>query len=166
LVNGSVLPWLLVTATNVGLNTARGTRRYRDLLARLRRGFEVADAPAFVVDSELGVSEQLRAALRALGDVDRRLVALVVLHGYPVADAAILLGLTPSAAESRLHRARAQIRERLGETGTNRDRLTGLDHHLNGRSLELRTQLLALLGHELISPVERNCPRSLLHPSS
>jgi RNA polymerase sigma-70 factor (ECF subfamily) len=29
LVDGSVLPWLLVTTTNVGRNSARGTRRYR-----------------------------------------------------------------------------------------------------------------------------------------
>src|SRR6187402_2563291 len=35
LVDGSVLPWLLVTATNVANNTNRGARRYRALLERL-----------------------------------------------------------------------------------------------------------------------------------
>lgn len=36
-VNDSVLPWLLVTATNLSLNHGRGLRRYRSLLDRLPR---------------------------------------------------------------------------------------------------------------------------------
>ena len=34
-VNGSVLPWLLVTASNLARNSARARRRYQEFLARL-----------------------------------------------------------------------------------------------------------------------------------
>src|SRR4051794_1894478 len=47
-----------------------------------------------------------------------------------------------------------------------RDRLAGLEHHLDGLSLELRAELPASLWHEQILSVGRNCPRSLIHPSS
>lgn len=44
LVGGSVLPWLLVTTSNVARNVGRGTRRYRTLLDRLPRETTTADA--------------------------------------------------------------------------------------------------------------------------
>jgi DNA-directed RNA polymerase specialized sigma24 family protein len=37
IVNGSVLPWLLVTTANLARNSTRARRRYRDFLARLPR---------------------------------------------------------------------------------------------------------------------------------
>ncbi len=49
--------------------------------------------------------------------------------------------------------------------GNFRDRLTGLEHHLHGLSLELRAEFPARSRHERILSVERNCPRSLVHPS-
>src|SRR4051812_12589314 len=44
------------------------------------------------------------------------------------------------------------------------DRLAGLEHHLHGFSLELRTELPPLLGHGRILSSQRTCPRSLVHP--
>ncbi len=44
LVDGSVLPWLLIAATNIGRNAARGTRRHRQFLDRLPRGRDLPDA--------------------------------------------------------------------------------------------------------------------------
>src|SRR3954454_3304325 len=48
--------------------------------------------------------------------------------------------------------------------GDLRDGLASLDHHLHGLSLELRAEPSTLLGHGPILSVERNCPRSLVHP--
>src|SRR3954452_25611894 len=45
------------------------------------------------------------------------------------------------------------------------DRLAGLEHHLHGFGLELRTELPPLLGHGRILSSQRTCPRSLVHPS-
>src|SRR4051812_15896701 len=44
------------------------------------------------------------------------------------------------------------------------DRLAGLEHHLHGFGLELRTELPPLLGHGRILSSQRTCPRSLVHP--
>ncbi len=102
-VNGSVLPWLLVTASNVARNQRRATRRYRALLDRLPR------SPAVAPPQE-GVREDLLEGLRSLSAPDLHLLCLVVLEGYQVAEAAELLGLSDTAARSRLHRARARVR--------------------------------------------------------
>lgn len=114
-VGGSVLPWLLVTASNVARNTARGTRRYRALLARLPRTTDAADAAdlAFADDVAAVVDPALGAALRSLDRRDLHLVTLVALEGLPLAEAAELLHLTPAAAKSRLHRTRARLRDQL-----------------------------------------------------
>jgi RNA polymerase sigma-70 factor (ECF subfamily) len=114
LVNGSVLPWLLLTTTNSGLNIARSSRRYRTLLDRLPRS-EAAPDPVSLLDAEgrLGGDEPLRAALAELRDTDRRIVGLVILEGYSLAEAAALIGVSEPAARVRLHRARERLRVAL-----------------------------------------------------
>jgi RNA polymerase sigma factor (sigma-70 family) len=119
LVEGSVLPWLLVTATNLGRNTARGTRRYRQLLERLPRAEEQPDAAEVALGTHaLGVNARLRAGLRSLSKTDAHLFVLVALEGYPVTAAAEQLGLSVSAARARLHRVRTGLREQFGDDST------------------------------------------------
>ncbi|MGH2863298.1 MAG: RNA polymerase sigma factor [Solirubrobacteraceae bacterium] len=109
-VDGSVLPWLLVTATHFGRNTVRGTRRYRRLIERLPRGDEHPDAAEVALGTHaLGVGAALRDGLRSLGKTDGQLFALVALEGYSVSDAAALLNLSSAAAQTRLHRIRAKL---------------------------------------------------------
>ena len=116
LVRDSVLPWLLVTTTNVGRNAARGTRRYRAFLDQLPRSEASPDVADVLLDTHgLGIDARLRDGLRALSRTDAQLISLVALEGYPVAEAAEHLGLTPAAAKSRLHRARLRLRACLGE---------------------------------------------------
>jgi RNA polymerase sigma-70 factor (ECF subfamily) len=122
LVERSVLPWLLVTATNLGRNTARGTRRYRQLLERLPRAQDEPDVAEVALGTHaLGVDARLRAGLRALNKTDAHLFVLVALEGYPVAAAAEQLELSLSAARARLHRVRTRLRERLGDYLPDRD---------------------------------------------
>lgn len=112
LIEGSPLPWLLVTATRCAQNVRRSSLRYRRLLARLPRENVTAEDPAKVVaDAELGPA--LAQGLRSLPLQDRQLLSLVVIEGFAVVDAAAVLGLTPTAARSRLHRARARLRAGL-----------------------------------------------------
>jgi RNA polymerase sigma factor (sigma-70 family) len=115
-VDNSVLPWLLVVATNVTRNLVRSRRRYRRFLGTLpppRPALDSAEE-AFVADVT-GADTRVRRALRALPDIDARLMALVAVADLSVADAAEATGLTVSAAKSRLHRARARLREELGD---------------------------------------------------
>ncbi len=105
LVDGSLLPWLLVTATNVSRNAARSARRYRALLDRLpppvpEPGFEVDDSPTV-------------AALRRLSRPHQEVLALCVLEGYPEADAAQALGVPVGTVKSRLSRARQRLQQEL-----------------------------------------------------
>ena len=80
-VDGSVLPWLLVTAGNLALNQGRGLRRHPDLLA----------------------------AIKTLSSTDQQLLALVALEDYPLRAAAQALGLTEHAARSRWQRIRRRL---------------------------------------------------------
>jgi RNA polymerase sigma factor (sigma-70 family) len=118
LVQGSVLPWLLVTTTNCTLNLRRATRRYDALLKRLPRTPN-ADDPAltYVQSNPLDhVDAQLGQALRALKPVDLQLITLVALEGYDITAAATILNLSPGTAKTRLHRARQRLREQLPDT--------------------------------------------------
>ena len=107
LVGESVLPWLLVTATNVASNVNRGARRYRALLARLPVSDPVRDPTVMFDDSE---------AIEALGRLslsDRRVIVLCVLEGYSEREVAELLGVAPGTIKSRLFRAKQRVREQL-----------------------------------------------------
>jgi RNA polymerase sigma-70 factor (ECF subfamily) len=118
LVRGSVLPWLLVTTSNVARNTARARRRYRAFLAALPSAQAVRDAESTVMEqTTLGLDPALRTALNALPAQDLHLLTLVVFEDLPIADAAVALGITPAAAKTRLHRVRERIRVQLPHPG-------------------------------------------------
>lgn len=112
LVNGSVLPWLLVTATkNLARNNRRALLRREALLRKLPR--EVDDdvsARAFDQVDRGIVRTDLVAALRRLKPQDVALLTLTALDGYPISEVAALLGLTEGAARVRLHRTRSRLR--------------------------------------------------------
>lgn len=104
-IDGSVLPWLLVTTTNVCRNLQRAGRRYRAAL----------DGLPHVTDRRepTGANLDLQTALRALPAVDQQLLVLT-LEGYSTAEAARAVGLSPGAARTRLTRARQRLRTQLG----------------------------------------------------
>ncbi|NHB83951.1 hypothetical protein G7085_02790 [Tessaracoccus sp. HDW20] len=64
-VQGSVLPWLLVTATHATRNLSRSSRRYRALLDRLPRPAEARDVAETYLDTSVdGIDPVLAAQLR------------------------------------------------------------------------------------------------------
>ncbi len=118
LVDGSVLPWLLATTTNLGLNAARARRRYRRLLECLPREHDHPDAAAVAMGARaLGIDGRLKDALRGLKLEDAQLLALVALEGYSVREAAACLQMSEPAARARIHRARARLQGELGRRG-------------------------------------------------
>lgn len=116
LVEGSVLPWLLVTGTNLSRNMTRSLRRYRSLVALLPRSEGAQSAEDVVVRQieELRLTIKIREALDGLSPSDVALITLTAYEGYSSAQVATALGISPGAARTRLHRARSRMGEALG----------------------------------------------------
>lgn len=104
-VDGSLLPWLLVTAHNAQRNAARSRRRYRAMLAKLPTPQE-SGAPE-VADPRAALAAELLAECKG---ADQDLMLLTAIEGFTVAQAAHALGLTEPAARMRLSRLRTTIR--------------------------------------------------------
>lgn len=102
------LPWLLTVALNQFRNQHRRLVRERALLERLPAPASASPPPELP-----GVSwRDIRRALDALAANDRELLLLVAWDGLSPAQAGSVLGLTPVAARSRLHRARRRLAQR------------------------------------------------------
>ncbi|MCS5724080.1 sigma-70 family RNA polymerase sigma factor [Herbiconiux sp. CPCC 203407] len=109
-VDGSLLPWLLVTAGHAAANTRRATSRYRALLDRIPRTEHLPAVEDEVLARLAPLGEDLHRLLQQLGPIDRSLATLVIVEGYPIGEAAELLKLTPAAAKTRLSRMKARLR--------------------------------------------------------
>ncbi|MEU5904743.1 sigma-70 family RNA polymerase sigma factor [Micromonospora sp. NPDC047527] len=108
-----VRPWLYGVARRVLANHHRsGLRRGRlgDRLRQRLRAVIVAD-PGSEVPERLTV----RAALARLGEQDRELLMLTFWEGLEPREAADVLRISPAAARTRLSRARARLRQLVGD---------------------------------------------------
>lgn len=102
-VDGSLLPWLLVTATHAAQNITRSARRYRDLIDRVPPSGDVLD-PAELLDDGPAV-----AALGSLSQNHRKVVTLCIIEGLSIAEAAQVLRVPPGTVKSRLHFAKKAL---------------------------------------------------------
>jgi RNA polymerase sigma-70 factor (ECF subfamily) len=127
-VDGSVLPWLLVTTTNLTRNLTRGIRRYRALITSLPRATEMRSSEDLALESIEGIrlAASVREAMGTLAPADVALIVLTAFERYSPAQAAVALGITEGAARTRLHRARARLAVALGnlEVDTNETKET------------------------------------------
>jgi RNA polymerase sigma factor (sigma-70 family) len=103
LVDDSILPWLLVTATRSAQNFRRGTRRYKALFDRL-------PPPPSTVDNTDDIDGGPASdALRSLTLLDRQVVVLCVLEGLTANEASAALGVPAGTIKSRLSRAKERL---------------------------------------------------------
>jgi RNA polymerase sigma factor (sigma-70 family) len=103
-------PWLFGVAHKALANQRRGAVR-RD---RLRARAEAAVSEALVNPMEPhGDQLWVRAALQALDDVDREVLTLTAWEELTPTEIAAALELPPATVRTRLHRARARLREEL-----------------------------------------------------
>jgi RNA polymerase sigma factor (sigma-70 family) len=105
LVDGSTLPWLLVTATYMANNFRRSARRYARALERL----PVPETVQAQDDDELAATR----ALAGLSIGDQKVITLCVLFGYTAAEAAAVLNIPVGTVKSRLSRAKARLTTEL-----------------------------------------------------
>lgn len=116
----AAVPWLYGVARNVARSHARREKR-RAVLQRVAPRDLVTPAPDEPSDTRV-----LRAALGALRDDDREVLALVAWDGVDASQLPIALGCSPSAARVRLHRARKRFADAVTraeqQTGSGRER--------------------------------------------
>ena len=111
--------WLFGTARRVMSNHRRGRARRDALAERLRAHLATLPAPA---DAGDGLAEVVRDAMAALRPDDREILALVGWEGLDPSEVAVVLGVPPGTARTRLHRARARMRDELARRGVSPSR--------------------------------------------
>lgn len=104
--------WLYGVARRVLANHHRGDERRERLGDRLRKRLA-----AVVPDPGAEIPERLavREALARLGELDREVLTLTVWEGLEPREVAEVLGVNPAAVRTRLSRARARLRELVGD---------------------------------------------------
>ena len=126
-VEGSILPWLLVTTNYVARNAARAMRRHRLAMASIPAPSPEPDfAPG--VDERLDRSEQetaARAGFARLNASDQAVVTLCVIEGLTTAQAAVALGVPSGTVKSRLSRAKRRLAEYMPEAAASENALGG-----------------------------------------
>jgi RNA polymerase sigma-70 factor (ECF subfamily) len=116
------LPWLYGIASNLVLHERRRFARYLAAVERAANEATVAelDGGVAAADRRLdapGDWERMRRALLALNDTDRELLLLVAWDELSYEGAAAVLGLQVGTVRSKLHRAKARLRELLEASG-------------------------------------------------
>lgn len=111
-------PWLYRVAMRQMLLFRRKAGRNRKLMAHAAEWSRVTPPQTgcrspleFLLSTER--QQEVRAAMTALAERDRQLLMLKYVDGLSYAEIATCLGVTPSSIQSRLHRARASLRQQL-----------------------------------------------------
>ena len=90
----------------------------KTLLRRRRRVLPMAQPPELRAAEPPGADAALYEALFSLPPKYRVPLILTCLDGYTMRETAHMLGVPEGTVKARLHRARLQLRERLGEEET------------------------------------------------
>lgn len=113
-----VRPWLYGIARKVLANHRRGSRRRERLgHALLDAWTEASTADPAELFTARDEAMRVREALASLSDRDRELLTLVSWEGLSPGEAAVALGISSTAARSRLSRARQRLRSITGRLG-------------------------------------------------
>lgn len=104
--------WLYGVCRRVLSNQRRGRVRRERLGERLRQRL-VEVTPD--MSEDVVVSETVRRALGELSDDDRELIRLTSWEGLEPHEVAVVLELPARTIRTRLHRARARLRDKLGD---------------------------------------------------
>lgn len=106
---GTARAWLLAIARSTALDWFRSDSR-----RRRREERAGADDPREAVDEAFeGFSPELEAGLQELTTGEREVIALRVVLDLDGEETARLLGISPTAVSTRLHRALAKLEERM-----------------------------------------------------
>jgi RNA polymerase sigma-70 factor (ECF subfamily) len=107
---GTHRAWLLAIARSTALDSFRADARRRRREERAEAG-ELRDVREPVFGE--GFSPELEEGLRALTAGEREVIALRIVLDLEGDEVARLLGITPTAVSTRLHRALGKLEERM-----------------------------------------------------
>jgi len=105
--------WLHSIAVSVALNGLRKVDRHRKRERSLEDAAPVAASRESV---DPGVRERIEAAVEELPEIYRTVFLMHDLEGYGHAEIGEILGVAEGTSKARLSRARAKLREALGDT--------------------------------------------------
>lgn len=154
------LPWLYAIARNLWRNKVRQESRRSAILARYRA---LTPTAARGDPASLGPGV-LRAALALLSDADQEVLRLVAWDGLTPAEVAVVLGCSPVAARSRLHRARGRLAALLG-LDTDVPRRVPAGHERVTDSIE-RSSAMTQLDDDLLAALRAARPAPGYQPSA
>ncbi|MEU9786721.1 sigma-70 family RNA polymerase sigma factor [Streptomyces phaeochromogenes] len=123
--------WLLGIARRVLANQARSQRRWARLLLRAAERAEPDPPPAadpYGTQDAGDAGDGLAAALAQASDADRELLRLAYWDDLSRSDIATVLGISVGAVDTRLHRARQRLRQRLASANPHQDPAKEKDH--------------------------------------
>ncbi|MEU8864052.1 RNA polymerase sigma factor [Streptomyces umbrinus] len=123
--------WLLGIARRVLANQARSQRRWARLLMRVAERAEPDPPPAadpYGAEDAGDAGDGLAAALAQASDADRELLRLAYWDDLSRGDIATVLGISVGAVDTRLHRARQRLRQRLASANPHQDPAKEKDH--------------------------------------
>lgn len=110
-VDGSIIAWLLVTATNLVRNLSRSRMRYEQVLHRLH--VEPAPDHADAVHDKIATEalyEPIRAAFGGLSRADQEVLALCVIEALRPREVAAMMRVPSATIRTRLSRAKGRLR--------------------------------------------------------
>ncbi|MGO2933910.1 RNA polymerase sigma factor [Microbacterium sp.] len=111
-VDGSMLPWLLRTATFTANNLRRSSRRHNAALRRLPAGPVQSDHADLFDDGEA------MTAMKELSPLDQEVLTLCVIEDVSTEDAARLMRVRVGTIKSRLSRAKERLRAAIDESAS------------------------------------------------
>jgi RNA polymerase sigma-70 factor (ECF subfamily) len=114
---GSARPWLMGIATNVIRHRLREERAHLVAMGRAAEPIEVEGSLDVGRLDAQRMRGPLTDALRSLSNEDRDTFLLVAAGELTYAEAAVALEIPVGTVRSRIHRARAQLRERVQGLG-------------------------------------------------
>ena len=107
--------WLYGVARRTLANQRRGALRRRRLSDRLREHVRLCDELSVPEPDER--ANAVGQALQALSEQDREVLLLANWEGLTPTEVAAVIGVPAATARTRLHRARARLRDELQRTG-------------------------------------------------
>jgi RNA polymerase sigma-70 factor (ECF subfamily) len=107
---GTPRAWLLAIARTTALDWFRADARRKRREERAETAYPHAETADPFGD---GLSPELEAGLRSLSAAEREVVALRVVLDLDGEQVARVLGISPTAVSTRLHRALAKLEERM-----------------------------------------------------
>ena len=115
--DAALRPWLLRIVANEARNRVRSSGRRQRLELRITEGFRPGDAAPSPEAVAVGLDERQRllATVNELGEDDRNVIACRFFLELNGEETAAALGIPEGTVKSRLSRALARLRNRVGE---------------------------------------------------